>query len=111
MHICLKFIKGNKKKKTTQHDCVVLLIKKSLEIIFVCKPCFFWEIFKADLFFHEVKKCLIELYLKEQGCRFSGDVNTVNLLNEKRKYLKGEITIVHCRGHDCIILFFNFEGF
>ena len=30
---------------------------------------------------------------------------------EKRSQLKGTIIISHCRGHDCIILIFCFEGF
>ena len=30
---------------------------------------------------------------------------------EKRSHLKGAIIIGHCRGHDCIILIFCFEGF
>ena len=33
------------------------------------------------------------------------------ILLEKRDYLKGTIHIGHCRGHDCIILLFVFEGF
>ena len=30
---------------------------------------------------------------------------------DKRKHLKGEIKLVYCRGHDCIMLVFYFEGF
>ena len=30
---------------------------------------------------------------------------------EKSDYLKRTIHICHCRGHDCIILIFIFEGF
>lgn len=48
-----------------------------------------------------MKKCFIELYLKRRGSQFSGDVNIISLLNEKG----------HCKGHDCIILFYDFDGF
>ena len=30
---------------------------------------------------------------------------------DKRNYLKGTISIGHCRGHDCIKLVFIFDGF
>ena len=30
---------------------------------------------------------------------------------EKWKHLKGEITIRHCRGHNTILILFNFKGF
>ena len=33
------------------------------------------------------------------------------ILADKRKHLKGEINLVYCRGHDCIMLVFYFEGF
>ena len=29
----------------------------------------------------------------------------------KKDYLRGTISIGHCRGHDCIILIFDFDGF
>ena len=29
----------------------------------------------------------------------------------KRKHLQGEIYLVHCRGHNCIMLIFYFKGF
>ena len=51
------------------------------------------------------------LFKKNWRARFSGPVNTIDLLNEKLKYLKGDIVIGHCKGHDYIILFFHIEGF
>ena len=30
---------------------------------------------------------------------------------DKREYLKGTISLGHCRGHNCIILVFYFDGF
>lgn len=38
-------------------------------------------------------------------------ITLINFLGHKSQQLKGEITIGHCKGHDCIILFFNFDGF
>ena len=35
---------------------------------------------------------------------------TIFLKNQKFK-LKGTITIEHCKGHDTIIMFFDFDGF
>ena len=36
----------------------------------------------------------------------------INLLDKKKGFcLKGEIIISHCKGHDCIILFFVFNDF
>ena len=33
------------------------------------------------------------------------------ILHEKRDYVRGTISIGHCRGHDSITLIFIFEGF
>ena len=43
--------------------------------------------------------------------RAQNNVTLINFLHDKSKYLKGEIIIGKCKGHDCIILFFNFDGF
>ena len=51
------------------------------------------------------------LFKNNRRHRFSGPVKAIDLLNEKSKYLKGDIVIGHCKGHDRIILFFHFEGF
>ena len=39
------------------------------------------------------------------------NITLINFLNDKSKYLKDEIVIGHCKGHDCIFLFFIFDGF
>ena len=38
---------------------------------------------------------------------------TLNKLipGDKRNHLRGETNLVYCRGHDCIMLVFYFEGF
>ena len=51
------------------------------------------------------------LFKKTLRDGFSGLINTIDLVNKKLKYLKGGIVIGHCKRHDCIILFFHFEGF
>ena len=55
-----------KEKQIHNHDCVLLSDKDSCEIIFICRPCFllFAAVFKPEFFFQELKKCLIEVYLK-----------------------------------------------
>ena len=41
-----------------------------------------------------------------------GNIGTNNLIDpDKRKHLKGEIYLVHCRGHNTIMLIFYFKGF
>lgn len=73
--------------------------------------CFFFGNIKADLFSRSKKMFNPAVLKTKWGCRFSGDVNTINLLNEKEKYFKGEITIGHCKGHGCIILFLILKDF
>ena len=42
----------------------------------------------------------------------SNRITTFNLIGDKRdKYLKGEIIIGDCRGHDTITTFFHLKGF
>ena len=73
---------------------------------------FFEAVFKPEFFFQELKKMFNRgLFKKTRRDRFSGPVNTIDILNEKSKYLQGDIVIGHCKGQDCIILFFHFEGF
>ena len=36
------------------------------------------------------------------------NITLINFLNDKSKYLKDEIVIGHCKGHDCIFFFFLF---
>ena len=43
--------------------------------------------------------------------RAPNNVTLINILYDKSKYLIGRIIIVHFKRHDCIILFFNFDGF
>ena len=43
--------------------------------------------------------------------RALNNVTLISSLNYKSKYLKMKIIIEHCKGHDCNILFFNFDGF
>ena len=51
---------------------------------------------------------------KEHSGRKSSNnsVMLINILDKKKGFcLKGEIIISHCKGHDCIILFFVFNDF
>ena len=43
--------------------------------------------------------------------RAPNNVTLIIFLDDKSKHLNGEIIIGHCKGHDCIILFFNFDSF
>ena len=48
---------------------------------------------------------------KSGNCYYPNDVTFVNLLKDKKLYIKGKIIISHCKGPNYIILFFNFDGF
>ena len=73
---------------------------------------YFLEKYLRLVFFSRSKKMFnLALFKRKPGCQFSGNVNAIDLLNEKRKYLKEEIKVGHSKGHDSIILFFDFEGF
>lgn len=39
------------------------------------------------------------------------NITLINFLNDKSKYLNGEIIIGHCKGHDLLYYFSNFDGF
>lgn len=42
----------------------------------------------------------------------SGRIRTINLLDSDKKMLiKGEIFLRHCKGHDALIIYFDFDGF
>ena len=42
----------------------------------------------------------------------SGRIQTINLLDpDKKKLIRGEIFLRHCRGHDTLIICFHFDGF
>ena len=55
----------------------------------------------------------INPFKKNSGCKSSNNsVMLINLIDKKKDFcLKGEIIISHCKGHDCIILFFVFNDF
>ena len=60
----------------------------------------FWQIFR--------RKCC----RKKSSYSVLLHVTLNNLIEaDKRKHLRGEISLVHCRGHDCILLLFYFDGF
>ena len=60
----------------------------------------FWQIFR--------RKCC----RKKSSDSVLLHVTLNNLIEaDKRKHLRGEISLVHCRGHDCILLLFYFDGF
>ena len=42
--------------------------------------------------------------------RAPNNATLINFLDDKSKYFKGKIIIGHCKGHDCIMLFFYFDG-
>ena len=48
---------------------------------------------------------------KSGNYNYPKNVTFVNLLKDKKLYNKGEIIISHCKGHNCIILFFDFDEF
>ena len=37
--------------------------------------------------------------------------NHLPLDKKKKKYIKGTISLCHCRGHDCLVVRFYFDGF
>ena len=47
----------------------------------------------------------------EPFCQYKFKIFDPLGLNEKEKYFKGEITIGHCKGHGCIILFLILKDF
>ena len=107
IYVCSLSNKVMREKQIHNHDYVLLSDKGSCKIIFICSSCFLF--LEANLsFFSRLKKILFK---KTQRDGFSGPINTIDLVNKKSKYLKGDIVIGHCKGYDCIILFFHFEGF
>lgn len=110
IYVCSLSNKVMREKQIHNHDYVLLSDKGSCEIIFICSSCFlfFEAVFKPEFFFSRLKKMLFK---KTRRDGFSGPINTIDLVNKKLKYLKGDIVIGHCKGHNCIILFFHFEGF
>ena len=44
------------------------------------------------------------------NCSYPNNVVFVNLLKNKKQYIKGRVVILHCIGHDYIILCSNFDG-
>ena len=53
-----------------------------------------------------------EIFKRRRKPNTSNRIRTINLLGDKiDKFLKGEIIIGHCRGHDTIISFCHIRGF
>ena len=49
--------------------------------------------------------------MRTGGGKLPDGIQMFNVTSDKRdKHLKSKIFIRHCRGHDCIILLFYFEG-
>ena len=103
------------KQETEEHGCVLIFDNKHLsELVFICLSCLknIREHLPENYCFQEMKKCLIETFFKKRSrASVSRCILSVNLLGDKIKYVKGTITIAHSKGHDCIILFFDFKGF
>ena len=60
----------------------------------------FWQVFRR------------KFRRKKSSYSIPSYVTLNNLIEaDKRKRLRGEISLVHCRGHDCIMLLFYFDGF
>ena len=60
------------------------------------------------------KLCCFLRYLKNRfkKQRCPSYVTLINNLPEgEKKYVNGSISLCHCRGHDCIIIVFYFDGF
>ena len=52
------------------------------------------------------------IFGRRKSCSLPPHVTLNSLIAAgKRKHLKGEINLVHSRGHDCIMLVFYFERF
>ena len=51
------------------------------------------------------------IFKRKRRDRFCSSTQSINLLGDKSKHVKGKIVIGQCRGHDCIIIFFEFKGF
>ena len=49
-------------------------------------------------------------FKKERKSGKTNNVVFVNLLKNKKQYIKGRVVILHCIGHDYIILCSNFDG-
>ena len=49
---------------------------------------------------------------RRRGLSTTDRIRTVILIdNERGRYLEGEITFRHCRGHDTITVLFSIKGF
>ena len=48
---------------------------------------------------------------KSGNCNYPNNVVFVNLFKNRKQYIKGRIGISHYMEHNCLILFFNFDGF
>lgn len=59
-------------KEKQIHGCVLLSDKDSCEIIIICRPCFliFEAVFSPEFFSLELRKFLIEVYLKNKEIDF-----------------------------------------
>ena len=59
-----------------------------------------------------LRSILCRIFGRKKSCLLPPDVTLNNLIPaDKKKHFKGEISLVHCRGHNCIMLVFYFEGF
>ena len=86
----------------------------SLELILTCENCynFYQKLFKPEVFFEETKKRLLQAYLKRSSKESSYDkISLINFLIGQKFNLKGTITIWHCKGHNTMIMYFEFDGF
>ena len=53
-----------------------------------------------------------KVFVKRSGDSISGWIWTINLLDsDKKKLIRGEILIRHCRGLDTLIICFYTDGF
>ena len=77
--------------------------------IVICQGYFkyFENTFLGDVYFEKVK---FKKELKSGNCSYPNNVVFVNLLKNKKQYIKRRVVILHCIGHDYIILCSNFDG-
>ena len=59
-----------------------------------------------------IRSILHRIFGKKTSYSLPPHVTLNNLIPaDKKRHLKGEINLVYCRGHDCTMLVFYFEGF
>ena len=111
---CLYFCNNSRlvvknKQPNLDQCCVFISGRNKSELIFICRPCLYYF---QGLFHNELKKMYgRNIFMRKWRDRFCSSIQSIKLLGDKYKQVKGKIVIGHCRGHDYIITFFQFKSF